>query len=102
MGHGYVVVALQSLHERKKARKQPPIASCVQGAETLLVCVQESVLGFDPLRIVVNVQGLGLTGYDAAAWLEEKHGIVPELSTNKVRHAMPRLTCCEICVPLLS
>jgi arginine/lysine/ornithine decarboxylase len=51
---------------------------------------QESILGFDPLRVVVNVQGLGLTGYDAAAWLEEKHGIVPELSTNKVC----RVTCC--------
>lgn len=45
---------------------------------------QESVLGFDLLRLVVNVQGLGLAGYDAAAWLEEQHGIVPELATNKV------------------
>jgi len=45
---------------------------------------QQSAAGFDPLRLVVNVQGLNLTGYQAAAWLEEQHGIVPELATNKV------------------
>lgn len=45
---------------------------------------QQSVAGFDPLRVVLNVQGLGLTGYNAAAWLEEQHGIVPELATNKL------------------
>lgn len=45
---------------------------------------QESVAGFDPLRLVVNVQELGVSGYDAAAWLEEQHGVVPELATQKV------------------
>jgi arginine/lysine/ornithine decarboxylase len=42
------------------------------------------VSGFDPLRVVLNVQGLGLTGFDAAAWLEEQHGVVPELATNRL------------------
>jgi arginine/lysine/ornithine decarboxylase len=45
---------------------------------------QQSVSGFDPLRLVLNTQGLGISGYDAAAWLEQQHGIVPELATNKV------------------
>lgn len=45
---------------------------------------QQSVSGFDPLRLVLNTQGLGLSGYDAAAWLEQQHGIVPELATNRV------------------
>lgn len=45
---------------------------------------QQSVSGFDPLRLVMNTQGLGLSGYDAAAWLEQQHGVVPELATNKV------------------
>eukprot|EP00775_Hariotina_reticulata_P011658 gene11658-11801_t len=42
---------------------------------------QESVAGFDPLRLVVNVSKLGLTGYAAAEWLERHHSIVPELAT---------------------
>jgi arginine/lysine/ornithine decarboxylase len=45
---------------------------------------QESVLGFDPCRLVLNVASLGVSGFAAAAWLEEQHGIVPELATNKV------------------
>lgn len=45
---------------------------------------EESIEGFDPLRLVVNVQDLGLKGYAAAAWLEEKHGIVSELATSQV------------------
>ncbi|KAF8056842.1 speA [Scenedesmus sp. PABB004] len=40
-----------------------------------------SVAGFDPLRVVVNVSGLGLTGYAAAEALETRHGVVPELAT---------------------
>ena len=45
---------------------------------------EESIKGFDPLRVVVNVQGLGLGGYAAAEWLEERHSIVPELATAQV------------------
>ena len=43
-----------------------------------------SVAGFDPLRLVVDVAALGLTGYDAAAALERDGGIVPELATLQV------------------
>ncbi|WIA21198.1 hypothetical protein OEZ85_000446 [Tetradesmus obliquus] len=42
---------------------------------------EASVGGWDPLRLVVNVAGLGLSGFDAAQWLEEQHSIVPELAT---------------------
>lgn len=44
----------------------------------------ESVSGFDPLRICINVEGLGLTGYEAAEAIERDSGVVPELSTSKV------------------
>lgn len=50
---------------------------------------QQSVSGFDPLRLVVNVGGLGLTGYDAAEWLEQQHSIVPELATQQVGSLKP-------------
>lgn len=43
-----------------------------------------SVAAFDPLRLVVNASGLGVTGFEAAEWLESRHGIVPELATVKV------------------
>jgi hypothetical protein len=33
---------------------------------------------------VINVAGLGLTGFDAAEWLEEHGAVVPELATLKV------------------
>ena len=46
--------------------------------------VQSSIAGFDPLRLVVNVEGLGLTGYKAAEWVEQRHGVVPEMATDKV------------------
>lgn len=45
---------------------------------------EDSICGFDPLRLVVNVQGLGLSGYAAAEWLENHHDIVPELATAQV------------------
>lgn len=45
---------------------------------------ERSVAGFDPLRLVVNVSGLGITGFAAAERLEQEHSIVPELSTVQV------------------
>lgn len=50
-----------------------------------------SVASFDPLRVAVNVEGLGLTGYEAAEAVENAHGVVPELCTFKVSRAMRRL-----------
>jgi arginine/lysine/ornithine decarboxylase len=43
-----------------------------------------SVAGWDPLRLVVNVSGLRLSGFAAAEWLEQQHSIVPELATAQV------------------
>jgi hypothetical protein len=34
--------------------------------------------------LVVNVAGLGLSGWAAAEWLEQQHSIVPELATAHV------------------
>jgi arginine/lysine/ornithine decarboxylase len=45
---------------------------------------RESVAAFDPLRLVVNVSQLGLTGYAAAEWLEQHYSIVAELATAQV------------------
>ncbi|KAL4448024.1 hypothetical protein ABPG75_005243 [Micractinium tetrahymenae] len=38
-------------------------------------------VALDPLRLTLDLRGLGLSGYQAAAALEQQHGIVPELST---------------------
>jgi arginine/lysine/ornithine decarboxylase len=43
-----------------------------------------SVAGWDPLRLVVNVSGLGLSGFAAAEWLEAQRSVVPELATAQV------------------
>ncbi|PRW59023.1 arginine decarboxylase [Chlorella sorokiniana] len=40
-----------------------------------------SSTSLDPLRLTISLQQLGLAGYEAAAALEEQHGIVPELAT---------------------
>ncbi len=40
-----------------------------------------SVAGWDPLRLVVNVSSLGLTGFQAAEWMEQHHGVVSEMAT---------------------
>ncbi|KAG2484609.1 hypothetical protein HYH03_016563 [Edaphochlamys debaryana] len=44
-----------------------------------------SVAVLDPLRLVLLVEGLGLArgGFEAAEWLEARHGVVPELATAK-------------------
>ncbi|MFT4039044.1 MAG: aminotransferase class I/II-fold pyridoxal phosphate-dependent enzyme [Thermomicrobiales bacterium] len=34
----------------------------------------------DPTRLVIDVQGLGLTGYEAERMLREGHGVAPEMS----------------------
>jgi arginine/lysine/ornithine decarboxylase len=44
-----------------------------------------SAVAFDPLRIAVDVSGWGATGYEAAAALEARHAVVPELATHKAR-----------------
>jgi arginine decarboxylase len=40
-------------------------------------------LAFDPTHITVDVVGLGLTGYQAADWLRERHGIHVELADHR-------------------
>ena len=40
-----------------------------------------SGVSLDPLRLTLTLQQLGLTGYQAAAELEQQHSIVPELAT---------------------
>jgi hypothetical protein len=60
-----------------------------------------SVAGWDPLRVVVGVEGLGgLSGFQVAERLEKEHHIVPELATHKVRNltshsAMSMLMCSQ-------
>jgi hypothetical protein len=39
---------------------------------------------YDPLRITLNIQGLGMTGFDTAARLDQEHQVVVELATAKV------------------
>lgn len=40
----------------------------------------EGVCGYDPSRLVIRVSGLGLTGHQAADWLQTKHGVFSEMA----------------------
>ncbi len=42
---------------------------------------QPGFLGFDPLRLTVNVSGIGFTGYQIENILIEQHGYYPEMGT---------------------
>jgi arginine decarboxylase len=44
----------------------------------------------DPTHVCIDVAGLGLTGFQAADWLLEQHGIIPELADH--RRVMPIIT----------
>jgi arginine/lysine/ornithine decarboxylase len=65
------------------------------------VAASESVGGFDPLRVVVNVADLGLTGYEAAKWLEEAWGVVPEMSTLNVSFLVTVCPCFLVTLQVL-
>lgn len=43
----------------------------------------ESVIGFDPMRVTVDVSGVGLTGYEVADRLIKEFRIYPEMETLK-------------------
>ncbi|MFC0189048.1 aminotransferase class I/II-fold pyridoxal phosphate-dependent enzyme [Fictibacillus aquaticus] len=51
-----------------------------------LYCVGEEILrtkatfDYDPTKLLISVQELGITGYEAETWLREKHQIEVELS----------------------
>ncbi|MFC7372019.1 aminotransferase class I/II-fold pyridoxal phosphate-dependent enzyme [Fictibacillus iocasae] len=51
-----------------------------------LYCVGEEILNtkatfdYDPTKLLISVQELGITGYEAETWLREKHQIEVELS----------------------
>ncbi|WP_042356391.1 aminotransferase class I/II-fold pyridoxal phosphate-dependent enzyme [Bacillus rubiinfantis] len=51
-----------------------------------LYCPGEDILGskatfdYDPMKLIISVKDLGLTGYEVEKWLREKHNIEVELS----------------------
>ncbi|AZU61371.1 aminotransferase class I/II-fold pyridoxal phosphate-dependent enzyme [Neobacillus mesonae] len=51
-----------------------------------LYCAGEEILGskaaydYDPMKLIISVKDLGLTGYEVEKWLREKHNIEVELS----------------------
>ena len=36
--------------------------------------------GMDPIKVVIDVNGLGITGFAAADWLRQTHGVFPEFA----------------------
>jgi arginine/lysine/ornithine decarboxylase len=59
------------------------VLSAAQAAQTEAASSSSASSGIavDPLRLTLSLQQLGLTGYQAAAALQQQHGIVPELAT---------------------
>jgi len=49
----------------------------------LEVLHQPGVAGFDLTKLVIDVQGTGLTGYDIEAWLRARHQITVEMSDHR-------------------
>ncbi|GHI01388.1 aminotransferase class I/II-fold pyridoxal phosphate-dependent enzyme [Neobacillus kokaensis] len=51
-----------------------------------LYCAGEEILGskaaydYDPMKLIISVKDLGLTGFEVEKWLREKHNIEVELS----------------------
>ena len=79
----------QSLLAASYARQQlagllgVQLLSAAQAAQTEAASSSSTSSGIvvDPLRLTVSLQQLGLSGYQAAAALQQQHGIVPELAT---------------------
>lgn len=58
----------------------------------------ESISGFDPFRLVVDVSGLcNMTGYEAADWIEQHHHIIPEMATTQVSAMVAPISCAGTC-----
>lgn len=73
-------------HARKALARLPGVQLLT--AEQAAACAPAQASGersttcsLDPLRLTVSLQRLGVSGYEAAQELEERHGIVPELAT---------------------
>ncbi len=61
--------------------------------------------GFDPLPVVIDIEGLGVSGYQAADWLREHRGVVAHLTDHRrvgmqITHADDRETAGELLAAL--
>lgn len=86
-----VVLAVWQLHEQG----QPLLGQAIEAAEFVrtrvnqiegLSCFgaesrQDGFVGFDPLRVTVDVSRLGLTGFTVEEQLIEEFGLYPEMAT---------------------
>jgi arginine decarboxylase len=66
----------------------PAGSSCGRASEEL--GSRPGVVGVDPTHLLVEVAGVGLTGYEAADWLLDEHAIGVELMDP--RRVMPLIT----------
>jgi lysine decarboxylase len=48
------------------------------------ICGSGGVVGFDPLRLAVDVRGIGATGYEVADWIREDDDLHTELAGENV------------------
>jgi arginine/lysine/ornithine decarboxylase len=58
--------------------------------EDLIGRGEGGVIAHDPTKLLIDVSGLGLTGYAAGAWLMEARGVEPEFTDD--RHLLCSLT----------
>jgi lysine decarboxylase len=76
--HGRALLDVALAH----ARRLRDALAAVQGLDVLapeMVATRDGA-GFDPTRVIVDVHGLGLTGYEAEAVLRDGHGVYVEMS----------------------
>ena len=64
-------VQLLSVEDARRAAADPPNRSSPR----------QPAPSLDPLRLTVCVSGLGMSGFEASAWLEQEHRVVAELAT---------------------
>ena len=61
---------------------------------SLCMCTgKHSIAAWDPLRITVGVEALGLTGNHVSSILEQDHSVVAELATRQVSHIIAKPRC---------
>jgi arginine decarboxylase len=77
-GESLLGAALALAHETRAALEMPGVH--VMGAEFV---GPDAAMSFDPLKIVLDVSGLGISGYQATDWLREHERVTVGLSDHR-------------------
>lgn len=79
-GQEYIGNSLQSMHKLKTAIAQSPRFNDISSS----ILAHEDVVAIDPMRIAINTEVGGISGYSARSKLFEQHKIHAELATGSV------------------